>query len=216
MRASDVEQLAAQRAPHSFRMPPGGWSAAWSERPREPVLIGLRRPSVEQRQQASKDALARADRMVPEHRRVAHDPFWRAAYEVALISYLLGYAFCDAEDHTRPFWRDQDGHLMLVEGGDGAAGDCPLTNRRLSDEGLTRAYDELEVLGRMDGIGRRRARDGEVVRLGAALADGSILAALRSSGTSDARAVDEHLRILLGQALDLIEQGRQSPSPVAG
>lgn len=216
MRAFDVKQLTAQRAPHSFRMPPGGWASSWSERPREPITIGLRRPSVEQRQQANKDALARADRLVPEARRVMHDPFWRQAYEVALISYLLGYAFCDPEDQTRPYWRDQDGHLMIVEGGDGAAGDCPLTNRRLSDEGLTRAYDELEVLARMDGIGRRRALDGELARFGAALSDGTVLAALRSSGTSDARAVEEHLRILLGQALDLVEQGRQSPSPVAG
>ena len=216
MRAADVESAQQTKAPHAFVMPPGGWASSWAERPRGPVTVGLRRPSVEQRQQANREALARADRLVPETRRAQSDPFWRGAYEVALISYLMGYALCDPLDATKPLWLAQDGHLLLVEGGDGASGECPLTNRRLSDEGLTRCYDELEVLARMDGVGRRRARDGEIARLGAGLADGSIVAALRSNPSSDARAVDEHLRILLGQVLDLIEEGRQGPSPVAG
>lgn len=214
-KAADVEQAQSSKPPHVFTLGPSAWRTLWDRRPTEAVHVGLRRIGVDERIEAHRQALTRADRMVPEHRRHQEDPEWRKGYEVALISYLLEAAMCDPQDVHKLFWQDQYGDLMLAEQDAPKPGDAPLIHRRMTDEALTRCYDELEILGRKDPVGRRAARDGEIQRFGAELADGSLLRALREAPSAEVFAVEAHLRILLAQAIDLVVQGRQAPSPVA-
>lgn len=213
MRAADVEKDLRSAPPHVFTLSPNAWTTDWEARPKEPVQVGLRRVAAATREQANKEALVRADRCVPEHRRHRADAEWRRCFEVAFLHYLLGYALCHPQDVRRDLWADQDGQLTLEERAAVQPGDSPLVSRRFTDEGLTRLYDELELAERRAGVGRRVANDGEMRRLGAVLADGSLLVSLREIDGDDARAAEAHLRILLGQALDLLERGREAPHP---
>ena len=214
MKAADIRLAVAP--PHRFTLGPGAWSTLWTERPLKPIVVGLRRPSGADRSQANVEAIARTDRAFRAARLDARchmdDSLWRRSWEVAFLHYLLGYALCHPEDAARPMWEDQDGELNLVQP---QKGDVPLVSRRLSDAGIVRCFDELDALERDAGVGMRRATDGELREFGAALADGSILTALRAHPSDDARAVEEHLRVLLGQAMDLIDRGREAPHPAA-
>lgn len=212
MRAADVEKDLRQAPPHTFTLAPGAWTTEWDGRPTEPVTVGMRRISAATRLQANAEAIARADRAMPEHRRDRADPEWRACFDIAFLHYLLGYALCHPQDVKRPLWEDQDGQLTLADR-DPKPGAIPLVSRRITDEGLLRCYDELELCERRAGVGRRAAKDGELRRLGAILADGSLLASLRTVESEEARAVEAHLRVLCGQVLDLCERGRETPHP---
>lgn len=213
MRASDLEKDLRAAPPHTFVLPPSAWATEWAGRPTEPVTVGLRRISAATRMQANGDAIKRADRAMPEHRRDQADPVWRRTFDVAFLHYLIGYALCHPADVNRPLWQDQDGQLTIEERRTAQPGDIPLVSRRFTDEGLLRCYDELEICERRAGVGARVAKDGELRRLGATLADGSMLAALRDVNSEETRAVEGHLRVLLGQVLDLVERGRETPHP---
>lgn len=221
MRAADKEAELRQVPAHTFDLGPGAWATAWDARPLESIRVGLRRLSSQDRTAANIEAIARADRAFDKpalrHRRHPDDPLWRETWEVAYIHYLLGYALCHPQDATRALWPDQDGHLMLVDVADrdGKPGGIPITSRRFSDAGLVRCYDELENVERLSGVLKRSARDGEIARLGAELADGSLLATLREHPSPDARAVEAHARVLLAQVIDLVTNGRESPHPSA-
>lgn len=213
MRAADLELRTAP--PHTFELGPSTWATHWEGRPLEPLRVGMRRIAAQDRQTANVQAIARADRAFDKlpYRRGDHDPLWLKTWEVAFVHYVLGFALCHPQDVNKAMWPDQDGDYSLAsrEDEDGV----PLVSRRFSDAGLTRCYDELEALERMGGIPKRAARDGELLRFGAELADGTLLAALRATPTEDARAVEAHLRVLLAQAIDLVAHGRESPHPSA-
>lgn len=221
MRAADKEAELRTAPAHTFTLPPGAWATSWEERPTEPVEVGLRRLSSHERSLANVEAIARADRAMPKDRRSPDDPLWLQAWEIAFVHYLLGMALCHPQDARRPLWATregvslQDGTLLLADAEGGKPGAIPLVSRRFSDAGIVRCYDELEVVERLSGAMRRPARDGELARFGAALADGSLLAALRAHPSDDARAVEAHLRVLLAQAIDLVANGRESPHPAA-
>lgn len=68
MRAADVEKDLRQAPPHTFTLAPGAWTTEWDGRPTEPVTVGMRRISAATRLQANAEAIARADRAMPEHR----------------------------------------------------------------------------------------------------------------------------------------------------
>ena len=213
MRAADVEKDLRAVPPHTFTLPTSAWATSWDGRPTESITVGLRRVSAETRMQANAEAIARTDRVMPEHRRDPADPVWRRTFDIAFLHYLLGYALCNSQDVRRPLWDDQDGHLTLVERKPEKSWDTPLVSRRFTDEALLRCYDELEICERRAGVGARVAKDGELLRLGAILADGSLLATLRDVNTEETQAVENHLRVLLGQVLDLVERGRETPHP---
>jgi len=214
VRAADIEAKLRARPPHTFVLGPGAWKSTWDRRPLEPITVGLRRLGVDDRMLANAEALARADRLVPAHRRHQDDPQWRQGFNLALVHYTLGFALCQPDDLAQPLWADQHGDLMLIEADDvdGKPGACPLVSRRFSDEGLTRCVDELDVLARIDPVGRRLARDVELRQLGEELANGSLVAALRAAG-EPARPIEQHVRMLAGGILDLLERGRETPSP---
>jgi hypothetical protein len=219
VKASDKERELRTAPPHTFDLGPGAWATRWEGRPLEPLKVGLRRVSAHDRSAANVQAIARADRAFEKlpHRRGEHDPLWLKTWEIAFVHYLIGYALCHPQDVSKNMWPDQDGDMSLVarEDQDGKPGAIPLVSRRFSDAGIVRCYDELEVLERMSGVQRRSARDGELMRFGAELASGSILAALRETPSEDARAVEAHLRVLLAQAIDLVSAGREAPHPAA-
>lgn len=209
MKASEISLRTAP--PHTIELGPGAWATMWEGRPSQPITVGIRRLSAFDRASANTQAIARTDRAfekMPE-RRVARDALWRQTWEIWFCHLLIGMALCHPQDVTRPMWPDQDGDLALqhVADRDGV----PYVSRRFSDAGIVRVLDEIEELERRSGVNKRRARDGEILALGAELADGSLLAALRAASGDDAHAVEEHLRILLGQALDLLERGREAP-----
>lgn len=215
MKAADVELRSVP--PHTFELGPGAWATRWEGRPSEPIRVGMRRISVHDRIFANMQAIARADRAFEKlpTRRGEHDPLWLKTWELAFVHYQVGLALCHPQDVNRPMWPDQDGDMSVIARSekDDKPGGIPLVSRRFSDAGMLRCYDELELLERMSGVMRRPARDGELLRFGATLADGSIIAALRAHSSEDARAVEAHLRVLLAQAIDLVSNGREAPHP---
>lgn len=91
---------------------------------------------------------------------------------------------------------------------------CPIASARFTDEGIARIFDEMDILSRTDPVGRRMALDEELLRLGRVLADGSFFARLTAANTAEAVAVGQHIRMLAGGILDLMEHGREVPLPL--
>lgn len=205
-------------APRSFMLGPTAFTERWRLRPTSAIPVGLRRIAAEDRVIAHVKAIARADRMMPEDRRSPEDPLWQRVYEITLVHYVLGFALCNPVDVNLPLWPAQDGHTMLIDlsGDEIEYGACPVASARFTDDGIARCLDELDILARKDPVTMRRASDADLVRVGAVLADGSFFARLKSADTEETRAVGEHIRMLTGAILDLMERGREAPLSIGG
>lgn len=210
--------------PRAFVLGPSAFTERWRFRPTAPIQVGLRRISAEDRVHAHVKAIERADRMMPADRRSPEDSLWQKVYEITLVHYVLGFALCNAGDVTRPLWEAPDGHSlnggeqMLTDLSDEEIefGTAPVASARFTDDGIARCLDELDILARKDPVTMRRASDADLVRAGAALADGSFFARLKAADTEETRAVGEHIRMLTGAILDLMERGREAPLSIGG
>lgn len=218
MKAADVAKQQAAKLtppPHTFVLGPAAFADTWLNRPTTPQRVGLKRAPAEDRIRCDAEAVARADKLMPVHRRTPEDPMWQRIYEITFIHYLLGFSLCDPQDVNKPLWPSQDGVVMLTEVTSGKPGECPVASARFSEAGVARCFDELDILARLDPIGRRMATDEDLVRLGAVLADGTFFARLRAADTGEAHAVGEHVRMLAGAMLDVMENGREAPLPMS-
>lgn len=197
-------------------LPPEAFSDRWDGRPTKPMAVGMKRISAEDRLLCHVEAIKRADRLMPEHRQSPDDLQWQRVYEITLIHYVLGLALCNPNDVDTPLWPAQDGGVMLYENPNASPGSCPIASERFSDLGIERCMDELDILARTDKVVGRRANDRDLRRIGEALADGSFFARLKAVDSDDTRAVEAHLRMLLGGVLDIMERGREAPLSVGG
>lgn len=178
--------------------------------------MGIRRISAEDRLLCHVEAIKRADNLMPPDRRTPDDLQWQKVYEVTLVHYILGLAICDPDNVNMPLWPAQDGSVMLYDNPKGGPGSAPILSARFSDLGIERCLDELDVLARTDTVLGRRANDKDLRRIGEALADGSFFARLKAADSEQTRAVEAHLRMLFGGALEIMERGREAPFSVGG
>lgn len=139
---------------------------------------------------------------------------WQRIYELTFVHHLIGMSLTNPIDARKPLWPAQDGSTMLVEVDDPTKDGCPIASSRFTDDGIKLVFDNMDILARIDPVGRRMATDEELGQVGAALADGSFFARLVAADTKEAHAVGEHLRMLAGAMLDLMERGREAPLPM--
>lgn len=214
-----AQQVAASPAkptppPHTFILGVGAFTDAWKKRPDKPVRVGLRRIPAEDRLRCDAEAIKRADLLLPPHRRHREDPVWQRVYEVTFIHYLIACALCDPLDVNAPLWPAQDGLTFLLIDPESLPDRCPVSSARFTDNGIGRIFDEMDLLARADKVARALASDEELVAVGKVLADGSFFARLQQADTDEARAVGEHVRMLAGAMLEVMERGREAPLPM--
>ncbi len=200
--------------PHVFVLPASAFTDRWETRPKKPVPAGLIRVPAEDKVRCDAEAVRLADARLPAHRRHAEDPVWQRIYEVTFIHYLIGMSLTHPADCNKPLWPSQDGAAMLMDVEDRHMDGCPVASSRFTDDGIKLIFDNMDILARVDPVGRRMATDAELTQVGEALSDGSFFARLGAANTSEARAVGEHLRMLAGAMLDLMERGREAPLPM--
>jgi len=210
VKAADLK-FAPGAPPRVLTLSPKSFSSRWKGAPTEPVRIGLRIASAEERGQAAAEATNRACVLLP--RLPVSDPRWKATYEVCWIHYLLGLVLTSPNDVNAPWSDAQDGTVMLADAAPGENGDSAAVSTWFTDEGLARLWDEYEALCISRSEVWPELRGEAVQRLGERLADGSFFAdldAAASAGNAEAREVGAQLRRLLAYVVDLRTHGRQS------
>lgn len=218
MKAADMTALKGPQPtppPHTFVLGPGAFTDLWLGRPTKPIGVGMRRIPAENRILCDKEAIARADNLMPPSRRHPEDPMWQRIYEISFIHYLIGFSLCNPQDVVRDLWPAQDGRTMVTEVENAKPGECPIASARFTEQGIARCFDEMDILARLDPVGRRMATNEDLIKLGAVLADGTFFARLRAADTGEAHAVGEHVRMLGGAMLDVMENGREAPLPMS-
>lgn len=200
--------------PKVFPLSPASFADTWKNRPTTVTYVGLRRVPAEDRVRCDAEAIKHADRLMPVDRRHRDDPMWQRCYEITFIHYLIGFALAHPQDGALPLWPAQDGLTMLVFDPDALPEQCPVASMRFSEAGIARIFDEMDLLAREDAVTRRMASAEELIAVGEVLADGSFFARLKQAGTPEALAVGEHIRMLAGGILDVMERGRESPLPI--
>lgn len=200
--------------PKVFVLGVKAFADTWKNRPTTPIYVGLRRVPAEDRVRCDSEAIKRADSLMPEDRRHRADPMWQRIYEVTFVHYLIGYSLAHPQDGALPLWPAQDGLTMLVDDPDALPERCPVASARFTEAGIARIFDEMDLLAREDKVTRRMATNEELVAMGEVLADGTFFARLKQANTPEAHAVGEHIRMLAGGILDVMERGRESPLPI--
>lgn len=209
MKAADIQMAGAP--PHVLTLGPKSFSSRWKGRPTEPVRIGLRIASAEERVSAGAQATARACVLLP--RVPASDPRWKATFEVCWIHYLLGMVLTSPNDVNAPWSDAQDGTVMLADADPADGGDAAAVSTWFTDEGIARLWDEYEALTIKHSEVWPELPPDAAKRLGNRLADGSFFADLdtaATAGNGEAREVAAQLRRLLSYVVDLRTNGRQS------
>lgn len=209
MKAADLKL--ASEPPRVLTLGPRAFSSRWKGRPTEPVRIGLRIASAEERLSAGAQATARACTLLP--RIPATDVRWKATFEVCWIHYLLGMVMTSPGDVNAPWSDAQDGTVMLADADPSEGGPAAAVSTWFTDEGIARLWDEYEALTIKHSEVWPELPPDAVKRLGERLADGSFFANLDAAareGNGEARDVAAQLRRLLSYVVDLRTNGRQS------
>ena len=98
------------RAPMATRtVPPSVWAQTWTDRPTEPIEVGLRRLSETDLGQIESLANRRAQQLHPEDAELASRAFNRA-----LVKYALSRMLCSPECADVPFWDMPDLVAMIA------------------------------------------------------------------------------------------------------
>ena len=139
MKAADIKP--STKPPRVFTLAPRCFSEGWRSRPKDPLRVGMRVASADERLLAHTRAVKKADELL---KGVPHeDAEWQKAYDIIRFHVLLSYTLTDPDDVTRPLWATQEGQLMDFQRAPlGTASISP----RLSVEGIDRVYMELEIL----------------------------------------------------------------------
>ena len=105
------------RAPMATRtLQPSVWAQTWTDRPTDPIEVGLRRLSETDLGEVESLANRRSQQLHP------NDPELAArAFNRALTKYALGRALCSPECADVPFWDSPDVVAMLAFDDAGAA-----------------------------------------------------------------------------------------------
>lgn len=194
--------------PWVFTLGTKSFSARWKDRPTDPIRVGMRIASAEERLLVGVEATARADLLLPG--RSPDDPRWKATFDVCWIHYLLGHVLTSPKDANAPLFAEQDGTLMLYVKEPHEPGDTPVVSARFTDDGLARLWDEYSALEiRMSEVWPELPA-ADVAKLGARLVDGSFfdgLDAAAKTGNTQAAQAATQIRRLLSHVVDIRTNG---------
>ena len=167
----------ARKAPLVLTLQPAAFADTWSDKPNEPVMVGLRLLSEEDMLAAQSEASKMADRRHPGM--TQYDDVWIDAYNASLMHWAIAAGTCHPDNIHEPYW-------------DMAFDTVP---RVLSREGTSTLFDALERLKVGESPLVPEIEVGEVEDLCAAVRNDNSWAALPKG---DRRA----LRRLLKHVLD--------------
>jgi hypothetical protein len=122
-------------------LPPSAFADTWKDKPAQLTRIGLKRIAEADQRAARVEAAKKADALHPAG--THDDPIWVEAYNQALMHACLSFALTQPEDATQPLWPLQFDVLP----------------HRLTDGGVERLFDELELLTVLDSPSRPEASD---------------------------------------------------------
>lgn len=146
----------ARKPPRVIHLPPSAFADTSSDKPLEPVAVGIKLISEGDTEGADVAARQRAERMHPE--RGPDDPIWDRAYNEALMVYAVAVGHCHPDSIHEPLW-------------DMAFDTVP---RILTTAGIERLFDEIELIKLADSPLRPEASDDELATLSKVLATGTV------------------------------------------
>jgi hypothetical protein len=175
MKASAALAMAARMPPRVLPMPLNAFADTWKDKPAQPLLVGLKRIAEADQRAARVEAVKKAEAL---HADLAHDdPIWVEAYNQALMHACLGFALTRPEDLTQPLWPLQFDVLP----------------HRLTEGGVERLFDELELLTVLDSPSRPEATDAALADFAVGLGSGEFWTTL-SVPDHDLAEIEEPLR----------------------
>lgn len=158
---------ARPRAPAGVCMvPPWVWAQTWTDRPTEPVRVGLRTLSAQDLDDARAGAESKADKAHPG----SHgSDVWTEAYNAALMLKALGRALCQPDGADAPWWDYADliapGAIEPTKGAVWLFGELAVATVRAAALGGERAPGELlEELAGLPATAWSEARRSRVAR----------------------------------------------------
>jgi hypothetical protein len=179
---------------------PSAFADTWKDKPNAVTQVGLRRIAEADQRAARVEAAKQADAL---HVGLDHDdPIWVEAYNQALMHACLGFALTQPEDMMQPLWPLQFDVLP----------------HRLTEGGVERLFDELELLTVLASPSRPEASDVALLELAERLRTGTFwpslhvpdedLADLEEGARNEVLArrrvrLEIHIRRVLAFALEL-------------
>ncbi len=150
---SAFSQIELSRPPGDVVVPPEAWASTWTDRPVEPVCVGLRFVAEGDLQDARVEAFRRASRLYPDHEKTARGAeLWEQTFKDGLVRWVVARGTCDANDVNSPW-----------EGWQAAPEDMAL--EVLSDLGAQLIFDAWERMRVAADIGLVAASDEELLLL---------------------------------------------------
>lgn len=175
MKASAVLSASVRKPPRVVSLFPSAFADTWKDKPVEPVQVGIKRIAEADQRAARVEAAKTADAL---HATSTHDdPIWIEAYNQALMHACLGFALTQPGDMTQPLWALQFDVLP----------------HRLTEGGVERLFDELELLTVLDSPSRPEVGDAALDDFAERLRAGTFWDAL-CVPDEDLAGLDEPLR----------------------
>jgi hypothetical protein len=203
VKASEVQNTLA--APHTVELQPSAFFDGWEKRPRVAVIAGLRRLSCDETLRTHTEAAEKADSFHPG---LSHDDsVWLKSYDMVRLHLVLSEALVEPHDVTKP-WMDGRFTDDLVE----MSGDKAVSSV-FSDAGLSRLYDEFEVLTILDSPTQPPADDEQLADMSAAIQEGFFFSTIAPGVGPEEEAeqrraiVEMQMRTLFGYILRLHRDG---------
>jgi hypothetical protein len=100
--AAALKAKDANRPLATVEVPPSVWAQTWTERPREPVMIGLRSLAEVVLSEVTGAAQTEANRVVPGGDE--RSAIWAGEYSAAVRRISLGRAMCQPDHADVPWW----------------------------------------------------------------------------------------------------------------
>jgi hypothetical protein len=186
---STFSQLETQKPPAFVLVPPDAFASAWDGRPAEEVCIGLRFVPDSDLEDARVEALKRAERLVPDHRKSDEaTEVFVASFQDTLVRWIIARGTCDPNDVTKP-WEPWE-----------AAPEDICVEQALTDQGAHLIFDAWERMRIGANIGQVPATDGDLALLPELL--GRLPAVGAKSKTAELR-LRRLLRFVLEQLQDI-------------
>lgn len=216
MKAAEIKKTGAPS--HVFTLGPAAFTDSWTNRPKEPIRIGMRRASADEFLAASNTAVLKTDEHFPK---LSHDDrIWDMTYQVIYIHILLGWILVHPEDVTRPYWPADDGSRWFAfeTSGAGAA------SNRFTREGIERLHSELEVLSVKGSVTWAEADDADLGAMADAIKAGTFFPSISigdgvttaDEAEANRASIERQIRQLLGYAMQLHSTGLSArPGPPA-
>lgn len=203
MKAAEVPT--GSTAPHIVELAPSAFTEAWSTRPRATVRAGLRRLSADECLLAHTEAAEKADAFHPglDH----SDQVWLTSYDILRLHIVLGFALVEPTDVTAAWMAGRFTGDLVEMSGEKAVSSV------FTDAGLSRLYDEFEVLTVLDSPTQPPIDEEELATMVTAIAAGEFFATINPGQGPDEEAtkrigiVDGQIRTLLGYVYRLHRDG---------